>query len=205
MNKDAAKLIEAVQSGDMKQLMSLLNKGVDPNLREDHGWTPLHWAAQEGNDRVVKSLIRAGAIVDALDNQGFSALILAIGEGHAGTVCLLIANGANVNQKCEAHQSGTPLHHACAWNRLEIAKILISYGADVNAVDSAGRTPLYFAVMYGAKQIIKLLITHEAIVDSDKRDSEENKTILDLALDAKDTSIIDLLKSAGGKVRGHPK
>jgi ankyrin repeat protein len=197
MSRNRAKrLIRAAQLGNVKQLKSLLESGIDPDSVEERGSPPLHWATQEGHTETVELLSEAGANVNREDASGFTPLMVAVGLGHLAVVRRLIACGANVNQRCAAHKGGTPLHSACAANRLRIAKELISAGARVNAVDLAGRTPLYFAVMYGHKKIIKLLIDAGATVDFDTRDSEEHKTILELAAETNSPTIIELMKSA---------
>jgi len=50
-------------------------------------------------------------------------------------------------------QGKTPLHHAAAGGRLEIARFLLSLKAGVNAKDIDGFTPLYFAVFNGHKDV----------------------------------------------------
>ncbi|KAK5988891.1 Putative ankyrin repeat-like protein [Cladobotryum mycophilum] len=52
---------------------------------------------------------------------------------------------------------------------------MISYGGDINAQDSEGRTPLYYAAHYGNQHILKLLLDKKA--DLDTR-SNENETAL---------------------------
>jgi len=47
---------------------------------------------------------------------------------------------------------------------LEIARDLISFGADVNAEDSDGRTPLSWAIRYRHNGLIGLLLTSSARV-----------------------------------------
>src|SRR5262249_10596102 len=42
----------------------------------------------------------------------------------------------------------TPLHAALTYGRVDIARLLIAYGADVRARDSIGRTPLTVAITY---------------------------------------------------------
>ena len=50
----------------------------------------------------------------------------------------LIALGADLNVQDE--DGNTPLHSAIASNRIELSKVLISAGADVNALDNYGAT-----------------------------------------------------------------
>jgi hypothetical protein len=42
-----------------------------------------------------------------------------------------------------------PLHHAIDTGNLEVVSLLISHGADVNAVNYKKETPLYIAVLKG--------------------------------------------------------
>ena len=55
----------------------------------------------------------------------------------------------------------TPLMEAASSGHLEIVKLLISHGADVNAQSSSGNTPLMYAcasgkLVHGTKVILKI-------------------------------------------------
>jgi ankyrin repeat protein len=50
-----------------------------------------------------------------------------------------------------------PLHEASANGNVELVKLLIDNGADVNARSDDGKTPLDFAVEYKRDEIVDLL------------------------------------------------
>jgi hypothetical protein len=56
----------------------LLANGADPTLRDDDGWTALHWAAQQAREACVRALLEAGAPLDARDHQGRTPLMVAM-------------------------------------------------------------------------------------------------------------------------------
>ncbi len=64
----------------------------------------------------------------------------------------------------------TALHFASRDEHLEIAKLLISRGSDVNArtkdgLKTHGRTPLHFAVMAGNSELTKFLLSRGANIN----------------------------------------
>lgn len=60
----------------------------------------------------------------------------------------------------------TPLHRAAYSNNVDIAKILIQYGADVNARTEYQWTPLHSAVKWSNAEIAALLLQHGADVNA---------------------------------------
>jgi ankyrin repeat protein len=56
----------------------------------------------------------------------------------------------------------TPLHWACANNRLGVAEILLSRGADVNAQDNQGWSPLFWSAFVGSNLMVHLLLRNGA-------------------------------------------
>ena len=68
----------------------------------------------------------------------------------------LLEQGANRDK--EANDGWTPLHFAAFHNRLEIAKLLMVYGADLNTRNDDGRLPID---VFGATEEIKQAIRDE--------------------------------------------
>ncbi|MHC4595745.1 MAG: ankyrin repeat domain-containing protein [Planctomycetota bacterium] len=60
----------------------------------------------------------------------------------------------------------TPLHSAACDGHKELAELLISNGADVNAKDSWGCTPLFHAVRHAHKELAEILIANGADVNA---------------------------------------
>lgn len=56
----------------------------------------------------------------------------------------------------------TSLHISCKKGFLDVVKILITNGAEVNAYDLFYRTPLYFSIKYGEIDICRYLLYHKA-------------------------------------------
>ena len=67
-------LINAAKEGNASQVRGLLEAGTDPNVTDEHGNTPLIYAAKE-NLASVDMLLFAGADVNARGENGITALI----------------------------------------------------------------------------------------------------------------------------------
>ena len=79
---------------------------------------------------------------------------------------------------------------------LDIAKLLVKSGADVNAISENGSTALIVAAKGGHIDVVKLLLANRA--DPNKA-VESGETAFDIALKNQNTDIAELLRKAGGK------
>lgn len=83
------------------------------------------------------------------------ALVVASEEGHFEAVHLLLRRGANPNARM---LETTPLCQAAKSSRLDVARLLVAHGADVNARNKAGQTPLTCLGCYPNRSMIKFLL-----------------------------------------------
>lgn len=130
-------LVIGACSGELKRVRSALRRGANANARRKNR-TVLLWAVQEGHLNVVRTLVRSGASPNRKDEMGFTPLDQAVGDGNLDLVKLLLKVGAKVNGRT---RNGTPLHTACAYRHVDIAKVLLTCGANPYALDEEGRTP----------------------------------------------------------------
>ncbi|KAF8785600.1 Integrin-linked protein kinase like protein [Argiope bruennichi] len=112
----------------------------DMNQGDDHGFSPLHWAAKEGRANIVEMLISRGSRINATNMGDDTALHLASAHGHRDIVHMLLRNKADINAVNE--HGNTPLHYACFWGYQAIAEDLINNGALVAICNKYGETPL---------------------------------------------------------------
>ena len=78
---------------------------------------------------------------------------------------MLIKNGADVNAKDNNRQE-TILHEMAHQGKLEIAKILLDNGANINEEDIQGFTALHVAAEFNQVEIAELLIEKGADVNA---------------------------------------
>ena len=71
----------------------------------------------------------------------------------------------------------TLLHIAAGFNKTKMTETLLSWGADINAVNTDGNTPLHLAVLFEAYKTAKFLLEHGA--DATIKNNE-GKTALEL-------------------------
>lgn len=71
------KVIEAAKNGDRETLEKLLDEGADVNEQDEHGWTPLNWAAGAGDVETVQLLLDKGADVTKTGRDNRTPLMIA--------------------------------------------------------------------------------------------------------------------------------
>jgi ankyrin repeat protein len=113
--------------GKVSGVQEMLDKGIDPNTRDQFGTTALEHAAEAGHTEVVKLLLGKGADANLKDMRGNSALMLAVWNGHTDTVKAIVSSGADVNLRNSAGL--TALSIAQGKGREEIAVFLVEKGA----------------------------------------------------------------------------
>ncbi|WXC58102.1 hypothetical protein SNK03_004001 [Fusarium graminearum] len=156
----------AAQFGDIDAVNRLLTLGVDINLADQDGQTPLLWAAYKGHEAIVRLLVKNAARVEKVDQvYGRTPLSWAASKGHQDVVRLLLRNGANVNAVDNSQR--TPLSWAASRGHLNTVRYLIEAGADKELADSrSGQTPLSWAVSRGQEAVVKLLLKQGVGVDT---------------------------------------
>lgn len=178
----------AVAEGKEDIARVLVDGGADLAARTEHHRTPLH-VALEFCPAMVPSLLELGAVLDApsaaylgrldeltahldegapLSDAGSSLDLLswaALG-GAPTTARLLLERGADAD--------GGALHAAAGGARLELVRLLLAAGADVDRRDpDTGRTPLHAAVTGGAEdslEIVRVLLDAGADVNATTND-----------------------------------
>ena len=120
-------------------------------------------------------------------------------NGNIKAVKQHLAAGTDVNAKEEDLLGWTPLHYTATSGNRQITKLLISKGANVNAINSYNYTPLHGATCNGHKEIAELLIANGADVNARDNGGKTplDETMLDLSLNKKE--LADLLRKYGGK------
>jgi ankyrin repeat protein len=88
----------AVTSGNF-DMVTLLEKGANPNARDNDGRTPLHDATACGEIKAVSVLLEYNTKVDATDNELRTPLHLAAFHGRATILEKLLENGAQIDKK----------------------------------------------------------------------------------------------------------
>ena len=157
-------MLSALRSGDISELSSLLDLGLDCDITfRLGGWSrpAVCLAVERGHGKLVEELCARRCSTSMLDHGGLTPLHLAAILGFTDIARMLIANRADIN--CGSSDSGdTPLHLATAGNHHEVVQLLLEHGAAVDHPNADGRTCLMYAGAKGYYGIAQLLVEYGA-------------------------------------------
>lgn len=191
----------------------LLEKGLNPNQKDAKGKSPFAYACLSEDHNLIKLFLDYKANVNTQDRLGntplhkavknisvlkvllenqanpyikneFGLPVLHTAKNLPDTVDFLLKSKVNPNSMNEDGQS--LLHTAAAENKIELAKKLLKYNAEVNFKDNNNNTPLFFAK---TPEMAQELIINGAKVNIQNKENEspisiffKNKNIKNLEL-----------------------
>jgi ankyrin repeat protein len=125
----------------------------------DDFFSALHFDKPE----VIQRLLARGFDPNTPSEKGVPALVYAI-QSESTKSALVLAKHPKTQVNAPNQVGETPLMLAAINNQIELAKVLIDRGADVNR---PGWTPLHYAATRGHREMMRLLLDHEAYIDSE--------------------------------------
>lgn len=179
----ATPLSEAAVVADPNVLGNLIEGGAAVDATNADGQTALMVVARSGNVESARLLIAHGANVNAKERwRGQTALMWAAAEGLPAMVKELIAHGADVDARSQVNNwerdvtaeprrkymplgGWTPLLFAARQGSLDVAKVLVEAGADVNLQDPDLVSPMVTAIVNGHYDIAAYLAGKGADID----------------------------------------
>jgi ankyrin repeat protein len=181
----APELIEAVNAGDAERVRAVL--AADSSLvaaRDDAGVSALMLARYRFDREVTDALLTADPDLDvfeaaalgyidrllerlqddpsvaaAFSPDGFTALHFAAFFGKSEAAKVLLEHGASVDVYTRNPFANQPLHAAAAGRHIEVCRVLLAAGADVNATQHGGFTPLHEAAQHGDVEMTELFLS----------------------------------------------
>jgi ankyrin repeat protein len=182
----------AAINGDLEVVEKLIEKNCTLKAGKRSVWSPLHMAINRRHWAVATRLVQAGAELNECDKDDKGRIdrpfMEAVCLENVAFIELMIRHGADVN--ISDHRGSTPLlqsldlyrsyldltsegccQKACYSNG-EVVRVLLSAGANVNAIDDFGRTPLGKAASIGNFDAVVALVEAGAELN---KPSSQNK------------------------------
>jgi len=134
----------AVSRGDEQMVVTLLEMGVQGNLRTQSGDTLLH-VLYTDKPKIATALLKTGIDINARGRGNKTLLQHAVSKNCIQLTNLYLQEGADIHAKDD--KGWTPLHEAAKNSSYstQMIRLLLSNGADIEAIDNQGRTPLHLA------------------------------------------------------------
>nr|XP_046208153.1 protein phosphatase 1 regulatory subunit 12A isoform X5 [Oncorhynchus gorbuscha] len=174
-------LHQACIDENAEMVQFLVESGSDVNRGDNEGWTPLHASASCGFIQITKYLIEHGARVGAVNSEGELPLDVAtedamerllkgeikkqgvdvdLARREEERVMLADANAVLAGSGVltpHPNTNATALHVAAAKGYIEVMKVLLQCGLDLDSGDVDGWTALHAAAHWGQQEVCSLL------------------------------------------------
>ena len=143
-------LVLAIKDRSYKVIdVLLVAKGMDVDLSNKQGETPLMMASINGDLPLVRTLVLKNKA--QLDHISWTPLHYACAKGHFEIALFLIANGAKVDSLSLG--ATTPLMMAVQSGNELLVKLLLDRGANLQLRNAEGITAIDIADIYGKPEI----------------------------------------------------
>jgi ankyrin repeat protein len=200
----ADELIAAVKGADAERVAAMV--AVDPALassRDAEGVSALMLSRYRSNRAVTDALLAADpdldvfeaaalgyldrlrerlegdpGAVDALSSDGYTALHFAAFFAKPEAARILLDADAKVGTVAANETRVQPLHSAAAGRQIEICRLLLAAGAEIDARQAEGFTPLHQAAQNGDPETVELFLSAGA--DPGAR-TDDGRTAADIA------------------------
>lgn len=219
----------AARQGHVHVLRQLLARGAKVDVVDDQGVSPLDLAIEADHDELAKVLIEKGSPIDIFtaigmaDHERVKQIIVlnpqavymvrkgrtplheAVRLGQLETAQLLLKHKADIRILTADTQNITPLQLAVIGGSVEMVKLLIDAGADVNRIarnEEIIAPPLYYAVIKGNVAVARLLLEQGADVNALCETSETAARPMFFAVAANEPEIIKLLLGFNAQIDG---
>ena len=160
-----ASFLKAIYAKDFSLMDKLIAEGVDINAPIRNDLTPLAEAAFAGDLEVVDYLLRKGAKVEGTQAFPNSPIYFAIFKNHISVVKRFLDLGIDSNYAWPKRDGGTLLITAVQPGHLDIVKLLVERGADVNFCGNGEHTALFRSVIYDHFDVFKFLLSKGACLN----------------------------------------
>lgn len=181
----------AVELREQVILTKLLQQGLNIDVQDNLGRTPLHRSCLNNYPELIKFLLERGANKTIAENEGFYPVHLAASKGNVEALIALAKYDSSLLEQISFNTSGfTPLLCAAQYGQSNAARYLLSQNVDANkARIDTGATPLHMAI---GQKFLDTVRTVLPASDIEKEDNNGDTAIMH-SLRVQDTDIINLI------------
>lgn len=177
-------LLQAVEDGHLKRIISLIEQGAYLDEKDSSGNTPLMIAIRQGekekDQEIVRTLIKymndGGYSFNDANERGENAAVIAVKNKRALFLDILVRD-TNINLDDPDNNGNTPLILAAGWGLGGMVSSLIKADVFVNAQNAMGESALIEAARKGYVHIVKDLL-NEGNANPDLQDRYDSTALL---------------------------
>lgn len=141
----------ACELGKLEGVKILISKDAKVNIKDEHGNTPLYFAARGRHHDIVRYLAKIKECnFQTRNSKNLNVLHIAVQKNDLDTVCIINEERSidipRLLTDQESENNYTPLHIAVINNNVSLVSKLLDLGADPNIQDKDGNTRKFFYI-----------------------------------------------------------
>ncbi|OAA65142.1 Ankyrin repeat-containing domain protein [Akanthomyces lecanii RCEF 1005] len=189
----------AAITGSRDAAAYLVEQGANLDAATDDEEVTAFWlAAGLKSPAMMRLLHSKGSDIDHGDEDGITPLHLSSMRGNEEIVECLLDLGASIHAKARFAEDDTALAKAARAGKIEVCRLLLEKGSDINYRNRKGRTPLHIATFEDNQALVEFLLQRGAKVDL--TEDRYSRTPLLMAAHRGNISLVRLLHTKGGDI-----